>query len=342
MQDGLIGDREQMRRVVLYGRNVASYKFALSKSLMELAAQQVETVSLSDLAVPFAKHICEHLKGCDRQATSRSSRFLDACRFHNAGKISATELVDATSQLGFNNVIDAFHVVGDGDIETRFFIDERQTSVRGIRLTDSLLMMCQDDDVVSDLTAESEARWRLVESAWETSASGEMLRILYDSPNEVLMPAILGKRRPITEVRPALNGYQKGFCFYCFAPISVLADAGELSSDVDHFYPFSLGARGLPHDLDEVWNLVLPCKAWNRGSGGKFASLPSPDYLPRLHHRNERLIASHHPLRETLIKHTGTTTHHRASFLKSIGRDAIAISGSTRSWTAPQEREPRF
>ena len=173
-------DREHMRRIVLFGRNVASYKFALSKSLMELASQEVEAVSLAELAVPFSKHICAHLNGCDRQATSKSSRFLDACRFHNAGQISDTELVDATVLLGFNNVIDAFHVVGDGDVETRFFVDERRTPTRGIRLTDSLLGMCQDNDAVGDLTAESEARWRLVESAWTARASGEMLRILYD------------------------------------------------------------------------------------------------------------------------------------------------------------------
>ncbi|MDP6985568.1 MAG: HNH endonuclease, partial [Candidatus Latescibacteria bacterium] len=91
---------------MLFGRNVASYKFALAKSLLELASQGREAVPLADLAVPFSRHISDHLVHVDRQGTSRSSRFLDACRFFNAGRISHDELVSATEVFGFNNVID--------------------------------------------------------------------------------------------------------------------------------------------------------------------------------------------------------------------------------------------
>lgn len=52
------------RSVILFGRNVASYKFALGKSLLELAQQQKEVISLQDLAIPFSRHLCEHLKAC--------------------------------------------------------------------------------------------------------------------------------------------------------------------------------------------------------------------------------------------------------------------------------------
>jgi hypothetical protein len=68
------------RSIILFGRNVASYKFALGKSLLELADQNYEEVSLDELAVPFARHVCEHLKLSDKQGTSARSRFLDACR----------------------------------------------------------------------------------------------------------------------------------------------------------------------------------------------------------------------------------------------------------------------
>src|SRR5262249_52917686 len=129
-------DSQRLRRIILFGRNVASYKFALSKSLLEFAVQQKEEVSLVELAVPFSNHICEHLKLCDRQGTFHSSRFLDACRYYNAGVISTDELISATELLGFQDVIDAFHVVGTGQAETRFFVDERHTRLRGIRLTE--------------------------------------------------------------------------------------------------------------------------------------------------------------------------------------------------------------
>jgi hypothetical protein len=39
--------------------------------------------------------------------------------------------------------------------------------------------------------------------------------------------------------------------------------------------------------------------------------------LARLHNRNEFFIGSHHPLRETLINQTGSTTAERANFLST-------------------------
>jgi hypothetical protein len=50
------------RSIILLGRNVASYKFAPGKSLLELAHQDHEEIPLDELAVPFSRHLCEHLK----------------------------------------------------------------------------------------------------------------------------------------------------------------------------------------------------------------------------------------------------------------------------------------
>ena len=66
------------RGIILLGRNVASYKFALAKSLLDLKPEAGELVKISDLAPVFSSHIADHLKKADRQATSQSSRFLDA------------------------------------------------------------------------------------------------------------------------------------------------------------------------------------------------------------------------------------------------------------------------
>ena len=54
------------RSIILFGRNVASYKFALGKSLLDLAKQGNEVVSLNQLAEPFSRNICEHLKIADK------------------------------------------------------------------------------------------------------------------------------------------------------------------------------------------------------------------------------------------------------------------------------------
>lgn len=55
------------RTIVLFGKNSATYKFAFAKSLLELCNQEKSTVSLEELAVPFAKHIVEHLRYSDKQ-----------------------------------------------------------------------------------------------------------------------------------------------------------------------------------------------------------------------------------------------------------------------------------
>src|ERR1039457_71087 len=125
------------RSVILFGRNVASYKFALAKSLLELADTEQNFISLEDLSVPFARHIAEHLKVAGKQATSSSSRFLEAVRQFNSGEIGQDALVRKTVTLGFQNVIDAFHVVNRESIPIQFFIDERKHR-GGIVVTDEL------------------------------------------------------------------------------------------------------------------------------------------------------------------------------------------------------------
>src|SRR3954468_10642183 len=81
------------RAVVLFGRNVASYKFALAKTLLGIADRADDRIPLEELAAPFSRHLCEHLKLVDKQTTSQSSKFLDACRAFNRGELSEDALL---------------------------------------------------------------------------------------------------------------------------------------------------------------------------------------------------------------------------------------------------------
>ncbi len=90
------------RSIVMYGRNVASYKFALAKTLLEIQPEEGQLIKLDELAPYFSKHICEHLKLSDKQSTSQSSQFLDTCRKFNNGEVSQGDLVEKTIALGFN------------------------------------------------------------------------------------------------------------------------------------------------------------------------------------------------------------------------------------------------
>lgn len=299
------------RAIILFGRNVASYKFALAKSLYELDKVSNDLVSLEELAEPFSRHLCEHLQHTPKQITSNSSKFIDSCVAFNDGSINKNSLIAATMKLGFVNVIDAFHNVNNGEIAKRFFLDERKTN-KGIRLTDNFFHLAESKQFES-FEHETEARWRLVEQSWKLGISHSLITVEYDHDLKILFTNDKERRVDITSCRDSLNGYQKGHCFYCHEHISVEKNSISLA-DVDHFFPWML--RDTVSNINGVWNLVLACIDCNRGEDGKFAKVPNIDLLTRLHKRNEYFINSHLPLRETLIMQTGKNEQQRRSFLQ--------------------------
>ena len=163
------------RSVILFGRNVASYKFALAKSLLELADRERTFITLDELSVPFARCLAEHLKQADKQATSTSSRFLTSVRQFNSGEITHDALVKKTASMGFQNVIDAFHVVNREPVPVRFFVDERKQR-GGIVITDELLSL-KESVQFAGLSPEAEGRWRLVETAWDLGLNPVLLSV---------------------------------------------------------------------------------------------------------------------------------------------------------------------
>jgi hypothetical protein len=184
----------------------------LAKTLLELRPSAGDLVKLEELAGPFARNLCDHLRIADKQGTFKRSRFLDACRRANRGKLSQQQLIDETVQLGFGNVIDAFHIVGRDETRKRFFIDERNTA-GGIRITEEFSELIANQQV-ANLPHETEARWRLVETAWELGVSRALLMVGHDPATEGLFVVDQSlRRRAITGARNALSGYQKGHCF---------------------------------------------------------------------------------------------------------------------------------
>jgi hypothetical protein len=320
------------RAIVLFGKNVASYKFALAKSLIDLSEQGKTSIGLEELAVPFSKHLVEHVQLSPKQATSPSSKFLEACKKRADGQISNQELIDRTVRLGFVNVIDAFHIVNNGEIPVRFFTDNRGNG-GGITVTDELFRLRELLQFQS-LPSEVEARWRLVETAWQLNLPRGVV-IGLEEDGTILTAPGLGRRIAVTRSRDALNGYQKGKCFYCFSDISI--EPGQESlADVDHFFPRVLLSLGMKLPVDGVWNLVLACRSCN-GAAGKGSCLPTNRLMERLFTRNEFLITSNHPLKETLIAQTGRNSAERQEFLMSMHR--AASEKLIRPWESPIENE---
>ena len=108
-------------------------------------------------------------------------------------------------KLGFNNVNDAFHVVNRSDIRVRFFVDVR-SSGGGIRLADELFRL-REAVQFGNLPHEVEARWLLVETAWQLEMSRNLLAV--DVGGLDLVVTRNGRRTSLTGCRDALNGTAK-------------------------------------------------------------------------------------------------------------------------------------
>jgi 5-methylcytosine-specific restriction endonuclease McrA len=334
------------RSIILFGKNVACYKFALAKALLELAPAEKSVITLDQLAEPFSRYVTEHLHLSDAQsqATPAPYPFLEACRQFNRGEITRDELIQTTAKEGFKVVLDKFHNVNAGELPVRFF-DKRRG---GLTLTDELFQLLESYQY-QNLSQEVEARWRLVETAWELNISRNLISVSYDEDKKLLFTEGDRRRRvDVTSCRDALNAYQKGKCFYCFAEISIESGSENLA-EVDHFFAHSLADCGIAHPINGIWNLVLACQKCN---GAKSNRLPHTRYLERLHERNETLIKSpskykkshkrYHPLREALTQQTGKTIEARVSFLNNNYWKAESGPLINSAWQPEFEYPPAF
>jgi 5-methylcytosine-specific restriction endonuclease McrA len=317
---------ENWRSIILFGKNVASYKFALAKTLLELDTSD-PFISLEDLALPYAKNIASHLANCKKQITNpNGSRFLTLCENYSNELIDDDELRAVTAKTAFGDVIPRFHnVAGQTSID---FYEDLSKSKKGIMLTDNFYQLLQSSQHENFLH-EAESRWRLWEEAILSNLSQHFI-IQYDQITDELYHQRIDKprRENITSAKPALNGYQEGKCFYCNEEIILDAKRKEVGAcEVDHFFAWDFYKRtfygdietSLGKEVDRIWNLVLACERCNRQ---KSSNLPNkdqnskfPNYLKKLHDKNNALIRSPLPLKESIMQDTGLTETDRVSFL---------------------------
>jgi len=248
----------QWRALILFGKNSATYKFAFAKSLLGIIEEQKTKISLSELAIPFADSIVDHLKKNDKQGSSASSTFLKGCRDFIADNISKEHLYSLTEKYGFVNVVDAFQNVNGGAIPDKFYEKDYKQGKKDIIVTDNLLKI-KELFQYRNLEQEVEARWNLVETAWNLQINPNLLEVKYDEANSLFfIESNLMRRIDVTSVRDSLNGYQKGKCFYSFQDISI--NKNDINTcAVDHFLPH---VNKLEHakqgaNINGVWNLVL-------------------------------------------------------------------------------------
>ena len=327
----------QWRAIILFGKNSATYKFAFGKALLELTSQEKSSITLKELAPLFVDSILNHLKENDRQGNSNSSKFLNACREYNTNEITYDNLINITEKYGFNNVVDAFQNVNGAVIPNKFY-EKDYAKTKRIVITDDLLKL-KESIQFTNFNKEVDARWNLVETAWNLQINPNLLEVKIDDNLQTLFIENNFMRRiDITSAKASLNGYQKGKCFYSFQDISINSGDSNLCS-VDHFFPhvhkINLNESGA--NVNGVWNLVLAEKFVNLE---KSAKIPELKYLERLYKRNEFYIASKHPLGETIVNQTGKNSKERRLFLQK--QYDLSVNLSIHKWKPKIELEPLF
>ncbi|MBK6771224.1 MAG: HNH endonuclease [Ignavibacteria bacterium] len=318
----------QWRAIILFGKNSATYKFAFAKSLLGLIEKEKTKTTLDELAIPFANSIVEHLKQSDKQGNAGSSKFLEGCRSYINETISKEELYSLTERFGFVNVIDAFQNVNGGMIPNQFYEKNYSRGKKEIVVTDNLLKI-KELFQYRNLEQEVEARWNLVETAWNLQINPNLLEVKYDENKSLFfIENNLMRRIDITSARDSLNGYQKGKCFYSYQDISINKNDQNIC-EVDHFLPHrnKLAHSTTGANVNGVWNLVL---AESKINLNKKAKIPEKRFLHRLFNRNEFYIESKHPLAETIINQTGMTKESRIRFLEN--QYNLALNHSIQQW----------
>jgi len=312
-----LSDRDAWRAIILYGLNTATYKIALGQALAGFATDAKTRVSMEDLARAFLLLYRDRLESGRPQLLLPDRRTVmeRVVTLHREGVLSEDEAVAAVARDAFHDVIPRFHTLAGAEMPTRFY----EATPSGLVITDAALGLFAHP-AATELYGELDSRWSLLEAAFDIRQND---RKLANDLRRVYL--VVGHARTdVTHLRPALNGYQDGCCFYCGE------DLGEADVHVDHVIPRQL----VQHD--EVWNLVLAHSMCNLQ---KSDALPHPSYIEDLVSRNERLIASRHPLRREMIEALGSDPSTRAARSWDAYTRAQAVIHHV--WPTARDRRPK-
>lgn len=298
-----MGPTDYWRSIILYGRNVATYKIALGQVLLDVAAGGHSTISMPNLAVAFFRCYRERLQAGQAQQyiPGRKTLLERVVKSYDLGELSESQAAEVVERAGFNDVVPRFHTVGDSPIVQPFYV---QTQM-GLTLTDALATVVQGSSL-AELRDELSSRWSLLETAFAPDYDPAGL----GTDGSTIYQARYLERVSITSVRPVIGGYQNGLCFYCGEPL------GNEPIHVDHLLPRAY----VQHD--EIWNLVLAHESCNLQ---KHASLPPLEFIIALRRRNEYYIASNHPIKQHLMSAMGKSVRARRDFLQARFSEAQQV-----------------
>ena len=293
-----------LRTLVLFGKNTATYKFALCDALLNQSVKS--EVAYQDLRDDFLTALIKHYQSNPYQFQSGSNKLTKAFdQYVISAKTDQDwqQLTNVAEKQIYNNVFDAFQNVGGGSIDKHYQLFEHNKKNKCLVLTDNIHTILENDEYKNAMRLENQSRWRIVEEAWRAGLSPNLLD--YDSQTGEFTSVNIGHRVNLRSAIDVLMPYQHGQCFYCKKRLNRFTDSmADDFPDVDHVLPLSLLVKTEMGKVNPngVWNLVLACMDCNRGQGGKFDAIPAKQFLVRLAARNALFVEEHkHSLRNSIL-----------------------------------------
>ena len=302
-------DKDYWKGIILYGLNVATYKIALGKTLLDFASKGSNEVSWSDLSRAYLATYEERLREDGMPQLNNASRLSvmeRILRGMNNGALTYEQAVNEVATSAFNDVIPRFQTIGRDRNIVRDKFYETEFGQRLV-LKDSLLSITDTSRL--ELEQELDTRWALLEGAFTMKRT--QFRLTNDIRDIYLADGY--KRKEIASNIPFLDGYQNNTCFYCSEPI----EAGDMH--VDHVLPRQV----MNHD--EIWNLVLSHSTCNLS---KSDHLVGKHYIEKLIVRNENIMGSNHPWKHKILEQLGHTPSKRRVALERHYDNVKAVLGA--------------
>ncbi len=299
-----------VRTIVLFGRNVSTYKFALASTLLNLNPKN--QVAYEDLRDDFVRALLSHYKKNPHQYQSGENKLTKAFDKYNLDN-NWSDLLKIAEKNIYNNVFDAFHNVGGGTIKKEHVLFEHLPNEKKLVLTDNINALLEQQNLIEVLKNENESRWMIVEEAWKNDLSPNLL--VYNITTDEFESVSSRERTNLRSAVSILLPYQHGYCFYCKKKINTNSNSDDSDfPDVDHFIAHSYFNRPeLSHiNPDGIWNLVIACKGCNRGAGGKFERLPAKSYQSEIIRRNVLFTEEHrHSLKNSILLSLNAQNHNQ-------------------------------
>ncbi|GEA49276.1 hypothetical protein VIN01S_00800 [Vibrio inusitatus NBRC 102082] len=292
------------RTLTLFGKNTATYKFALCHALLKQTSSSTE-IRYEDLQEDFLRELVRHYTDNPHQFQGGQNKLtlkIDEYLASDQSELEWAKLNQNARKTIFNHVFGAYQNVGSGTLAHSHRLFEDQAKYKKITITDKLAEILEDDIAKNIIRTENQARWSVVEEAWRAGIAPNMLT--FNKEDGLFYSEFGNKRIGLRSAVDTLLPYQNGRCFYCNRKISkfVLNHSDDFA-DVDHFFPFSIMNKiGQNHpNPNGVWNLVISCKKCNRGENGKFDAPPTYEYYHKLLCRNVLFFEEHkHSLKNAI------------------------------------------